>query len=133
MDYRGVIPVRECQLLDVMIVDIMGVGWMEILVILVVALIALGPDKLPDMARNVGKSLRDVQQAMRDTTRVLTEEEPEDVRKTREAIAAQRRSAQPADAKPAEGKALPPGPEQAQAQQQAFSDQSEPKSPQSPR
>ncbi len=110
----------------------MGVGWMEILVILVVALIVLGPDKLPDMARKLGKSVRDVQQAMRDTTRVLTEEEPEDVRKTREAIAAQRQGAQPPDTRPAESKA-PPGPEEAQAQQQAPSDQSEPKSPQTPR
>jgi len=114
-------------------VDFMGVGWMEILVILVVALLVLGPDKLPDTARSIGKTLREVQQAMRETTRVITEEEPEDVRKTREAIAAQRRSAQPADARPAEGKALPPGQEQAQTQQPASASQGEQKSPQSPR
>ena len=35
-----------------------NVGWGEILVILVVAVIILGPDRLPDAARRLAKGLR---------------------------------------------------------------------------
>ena len=42
-----------------------GLGAGEILVILVLALLFIGPKKLPDIARNLGKGLRDFQNAMR--------------------------------------------------------------------
>ncbi|MEK7872792.1 MAG: Sec-independent protein translocase protein TatB [Chloroflexota bacterium] len=116
----------------------MGIGWMEVLVILVVALLVLGPDKLPDVARNVGKSVREVQQALRETTRVLTEEEPEDARKTRETLAAQRQSAQlpaapAANARPPDGSGPPAAPGTAQAQQPRPASQGEPRPPRTPR
>jgi TatA/E family protein of Tat protein translocase len=41
-----------------------GVGWTEILVILVVALLVLGPSKLPDIAKGLGKGIRDFRKAM---------------------------------------------------------------------
>jgi len=41
-----------------------GVGWTEILVVLVVALLVLGPNKLPDIAKGLGRSLRDFRKAM---------------------------------------------------------------------
>lgn len=41
-----------------------GIGWTEILVILVIALLVLGPTKLPDIARGLGKGLREFRKAM---------------------------------------------------------------------
>jgi sec-independent protein translocase protein TatA len=41
-----------------------GLGWQEILVVMVIALIVLGPAKLPDMARSVGKGIREFKGGM---------------------------------------------------------------------
>ena len=38
----------------------MGIGFTELLVILVVALLAFGPDRLPDFARQAGRFVRQV-------------------------------------------------------------------------
>lgn len=38
----------------------------EILVILVVALLFLGPDKLPDTAKKIGQGIRDLRKQTRD-------------------------------------------------------------------
>lgn len=38
----------------------MGIGFTELLVILVVALVAFGPDRLPDFARQAGRFVRQV-------------------------------------------------------------------------
>ena len=46
-----------------------GIGAPEILLILVVALIFLGPAKLPEMARTLGKTYRQFQHAMDDIKR----------------------------------------------------------------
>jgi len=50
--------------------EFFGMGTMEILVVLVVSLIAFGPGKLPQVARNLGKGMS----AFRKITRELTEE-----------------------------------------------------------
>lgn len=50
--------------------EFFGMGTMEILVVLVVSLIAFGPGKLPQVARNLGKGMS----AFRKVTRELTEE-----------------------------------------------------------
>ena len=42
----------------------MGIGWGELLLILVVALLVFGPNKLPDIARGLGKGIRDFKRAM---------------------------------------------------------------------
>jgi sec-independent protein translocase protein TatB len=59
-----------------------GLGFSEIVVILVVALLVLGPKKLPDIARQLGKVVRDLRHAAADfqttleqETRPLSEEE----------------------------------------------------------
>jgi sec-independent protein translocase protein TatA len=41
-----------------------GVGPMEIVVILIIALIVLGPKKLPEMARSAGRGMREFRSAM---------------------------------------------------------------------
>lgn len=49
-----------------------GIGWTEILVILVVALLVLGPTKLPEIAKGLGKGIRDFKKAISS----LEDEEP---------------------------------------------------------
>lgn len=61
-----------------------GIGVSELLVILVVALIVLGPQRLPEVARALGKGLAELRKAtgglteeLRDATRLLQgEDEP---------------------------------------------------------
>ena len=43
-----------------------GMGGTEILVILIVALLFLGPDKLPDAAKSISKGIRDLRKQTRD-------------------------------------------------------------------
>jgi len=40
------------------------VGTMEIVVVLVIALIVLGPKRLPEMARSLGKGIRELKESM---------------------------------------------------------------------
>ena len=39
-------------------------GWQEILIVMVIALIVLGPSKLPEVARTVGKGIREFKGGM---------------------------------------------------------------------
>jgi sec-independent protein translocase protein TatB len=39
----------------------LGMGWVEIFLIVIVALVVVGPDKLPEVARGLAKGLRHVQ------------------------------------------------------------------------
>jgi len=51
-----------------------GIGMPELIVILVLALIVIGPQKLPDMARSLGKGLAEFKRASNDLRRNLEEE-----------------------------------------------------------
>ena len=55
-----------------------GLGFTEILVILVVALLVFGPDRLPELARNLGRGLAEFRRASSDLRRSVMEaaEEP---------------------------------------------------------
>jgi TatA/E family protein of Tat protein translocase len=48
--------------------NFLGMGAMEIIVIMVVALIIFGPEKLPEMGAQAGKVLRDLRNATREMT-----------------------------------------------------------------
>lgn len=50
-----------------------GIGMPEIIVILVVALIFIGPGKLPEIARALGKGYGEFSRSMRDVRREMEE------------------------------------------------------------
>ncbi|MRR34125.1 TatA/E family twin arginine-targeting protein translocase [bacterium] len=52
-----------------------GIGMPELLIILVLALIVIGPQKLPDMARSLGKGLAEFKKASNDFRRNIEEED----------------------------------------------------------
>lgn len=51
-----------------------GIGMPELIIILVIALIVIGPQKLPDIARSLGKGLAEFKRASDDFQRNLSEE-----------------------------------------------------------
>jgi TatA/E family protein of Tat protein translocase len=54
-----------------------GIGMQELMIILVVALLVLGPTKLPGVARAIGKGMREVRRASDDLRHaVMMEDEP---------------------------------------------------------
>ena len=53
-----------------------GIGTAEILVILCIALVVLGPKELPKVARTVGRGIREIQRA-RDDLKKFEENGPE--------------------------------------------------------
>ncbi|MCB0359887.1 MAG: twin-arginine translocase subunit TatB [Bdellovibrionales bacterium] len=79
-----------------------GLGFTEIIIILVVALIVLGPQKLPEVARTLGRTLGEVKRAADDFRREMTIAEWEDERRIRaERIQRQQEpSAPPSDSPP---------------------------------
>lgn len=58
--------------------DFLGIGWGEILVILLVAFLIWGPERIVDISRSLGKAVRAFKKAASDlTTQMNTElEEP---------------------------------------------------------
>lgn len=73
-----------------------GIGMPELIIIFVIALIVIGPHKLPDLARSLGKGLAEFKKASEDFQRSIHEEtrkeeaRKEEARKEEEkAVAAQ--------------------------------------------
>lgn len=54
--------------------DFFGIGPMEVLLILIVALIIFGPGRLPEIGRTVGKAMRALRKATFDLTTQVTKE-----------------------------------------------------------
>ena len=52
--------------------DFMGIGIMEVMVIIVVAIIILGPAKAAEMAKNGGKMAREVRRSFSDLSSTLS-------------------------------------------------------------
>ncbi len=59
-----------------------GLGFTEILVILLVALIVFGPDKLPEVARNLGKALGEFRRTVDEIRFDITTSTPQSVSKS---------------------------------------------------
>lgn len=67
--------------------DFFGMGPLEIILILVVGLIALGPAKLPQLARNLAKAVRAFRKATDELTTMVTKElEDEEIEEKRPSI-----------------------------------------------
>ena len=73
-----------------------GLGFTEILVILVVALLVFGPDRLPELARNLGRGLAEFRRASSDLRRSVLDAADE-ARRPDERPAALPAAAGPAD------------------------------------
>jgi len=87
-----------------------GIGAPELLVIFVVALIVLGPKRLPEVAKALGKAVAEFRRATRDLSeelsnaRVMLEEEIRQADR-----AAQATQSQSLPSAPKEKKEIPPG------------------------
>ena len=53
-----------------------NIGPMELVVILVIALIVLGPKKLPEVGRSVGKGMREFKESLTGENETQDEERP---------------------------------------------------------
>src|SRR5512147_1134051 len=58
-----------------MLRSMFGMGGTEILVILIVALLFLGPDKLPEAAKQISKGIRDIKKQSRVLQRTIEDDE----------------------------------------------------------
>jgi sec-independent protein translocase protein TatB len=54
--------------------NILGVGPLELLLIFIIALIVFGPGRLPDLARTVGKAMRELRRMSLEVTAEFTKE-----------------------------------------------------------
>jgi Tat protein translocase TatB subunit len=54
--------------------ELFGISIWELLLILIVVLIVLGPNRLPGVARNLGKAIRTIKNASRSFTTAITKE-----------------------------------------------------------
>jgi sec-independent protein translocase protein TatA len=76
--------------------DFFGIGPWEILLILIVALIVVGPGKLPGIARTMGRTVRAIRRASSELTSAVT----------RELEAAEKAEKQPPPAQPEASRAV---------------------------
>jgi sec-independent protein translocase protein TatA len=64
-----------------------GIGMPELIIILVIALLVIGPQKLPELARSLGKGLAEFKKASDDFQRNIREEALKSEEKEKEAAA----------------------------------------------
>lgn len=79
-----------------------SIGPQEILIVLVIALIVLGPKKLPEMARSLGKGVKEFKEGINDDDTVDVSAEEED-----EPVSSRVHELPPADLPPAEAEPEP--------------------------
>ena len=54
--------------------DFFGIGPLELLLIMVIALLVIGPEKLPGMAQKLGKTVSDIKRSLNDASKAVTDE-----------------------------------------------------------
>ena len=59
-----------------------GLGWQELVIILVIALIIFGPEKLPELGKSLGQAIR----GFRDGTTKATEEAKKELKEIEKAV-----------------------------------------------
>lgn len=89
-------------------------GPLEILVVIVVALLVFGPNRLPEVARQVGRGIREVKKVQEQLSTELhgvlhADEEPADAYDPGATLAAPIRTAEPDRTGPVPGPAATPG------------------------
>ncbi len=93
--------------------DFFGIGFGEVLLIIVVALLIFGPTKIPEISRTIGRVSRNLRKATTDFTSAMEREADEIKQPLKDAAAdAKRDLTEPADA-PSH---LPPGANKPKAQ-----------------
>lgn len=104
--------------------EFLGISIWELLVILVVVLIVLGPNRLPGVARNLGKAIRTIKRAGSSFTQAINREmesppEPDNTSKTGTTPESQKPAAYPGtvgaqkkESKPEKPEGQPPQNEQ---------------------
>jgi Tat protein translocase TatB subunit len=88
--------------------DFFGIGGWEILLILIVALIIMGPGKIPEIARTMGRTVRAIRKASAELTTAVTRE-LDAVEKSEKSAAALKADSAVKDSPTKPGKA-PPSP-----------------------
>jgi sec-independent protein translocase protein TatA len=62
----------------------MNIGWQEILLILLIALLLFGAKKIPDLARSLGKGIKEFKKGMREIDSPVDDESEKDVENNKE-------------------------------------------------
>jgi sec-independent protein translocase protein TatA len=53
----------------------MGIGWQQVLIVAVVALLLFGSNRLPTLMRDMGRSLNEFKRGMKDSTKTDNDDE----------------------------------------------------------
>ncbi|UCD05321.1 MAG: twin-arginine translocase TatA/TatE family subunit [candidate division WOR-3 bacterium] len=62
----------------------MNIGWQEILLILLIALLLFGAKKIPDLARGLGKGIREFKKGLSEIDKPLEPEKGDEAKSTKE-------------------------------------------------
>ena len=63
-----------------------SIGPMELIVVLVIALLVLGPKRLPEVGRSVGRGMREFKDSISGVNRDEDEDEPKPLRQTAKTV-----------------------------------------------